>query len=54
MAGTVFLHYKDIIKNITLDDFSEICQDATYEALLSREPNIILDYYHTKVRSEYF
>lgn len=48
MAGTIFLQYKDILHNITLDDFSELCQDATYEALLSKEPNIILDYYHTK------
>ncbi len=49
MAGTVFLQYKDIMSSLSMDDFSQLCQDSLYEVLLSREPNVILDFYHAKV-----
>jgi len=48
MSGTAFLQYKDILAGVTPEEFSLLCQDAMYEALLDREPNVILDYYHMK------
>lgn len=48
MADTLFLNYSDILGDLTSEDFSTLCQDALYDSLLSREPNVILDYYHTK------
>ena len=52
MAGTAFLQYRDILGGVGLSEFSLICQDAIYEVLLDREPNVILDYYHMKVYHE--
>lgn len=49
MAGTAFLQYKDILGDVTLPEFTLLCQDAMYEVLLDREQNVILDYYHIKV-----
>lgn len=48
MAATAFLQYKDILAQVPLQDFLLLCQDAMYEVLLDKEPNVILDYYHTK------
>jgi len=48
MAATAFLQYNDILGGFALPEFTLLCQDAMYEVLLDREPNVILDYYHTK------
>jgi len=48
MSATAFLQYKNIVSKLTPHEFAALCRDSVFEALLSREPNVILDYYHTK------
>lgn len=35
--------------NIPVFDLSNLCLEASYEVILSREPTVVLQYYHTKV-----